>query len=302
MIKKPSTKRILALSTLILITGTVVLSLALGGQVLAEEQETWEERVSRLGPLAYVDETDPDYAPVPVVPDESTRPSEPGQWGSPPTLEGEGESLTPEEMAYLTEHRYDGIDRDVVFTDEGVVIKALYMDWYIEKVMAERDPMLMVQSNPYAYIEGNEYYDALVDMGPVAIPQLEQEFLDPSPKGLSGYLFAAAIEEIAKADILGILDDRYAIATAWEFLDYWVPVRQGATEDVYAIALSTSYSVEQKLEKIAYYGLLAVPALGELRDDPAIDDELKVALNAHLEFLDAASSEQIAYITQCLAQ
>jgi hypothetical protein len=279
---------------------TATIALAGGGQADADE---WDDLVNELGPAAF-EGSDSDPTPAPVL-DEGLRPSEPGQWGSPEDWLPEGYHQEPrptaEEIDYYNEHWLDGIGYDDLFTDDGVVISALYMDWYIVKVMMERDPMLGLQSNPYVYLEGNEYYDAIIAMGPAAIPQLEQEMREPSSRGLSIYLIAVAVEKTAKADIEGIIDDHYAIGTAGDFWDYWVPVRASATQDVREIAYSSEYTTEQKLEKIGYYGLLAVPALDDLRNDPALSEALRVGLNARLESLGASDPEMIAYITECLA-
>jgi hypothetical protein len=273
----------------------------------AEETESAAERERRLGPMAYVD-PDSDFVSVPA-PDESLRPSEPGQWGGPSQWLPEGyyeedSSITPEEMDYRFAHRFDGIDYDDLFTADGVVIQGNYMDWYIEKVLMEADPMLKVQSNPYVYLDNNKYYQAIVDKGPAAIPELEKALADPGDSGthgLSAYLFAAAIEEIAQADVEGIIDDRYAIGTAGEFMDYWLAIKKSATKDVRAIALSSEYSNKEKLEKIDNYGLLAVPALDELKADPKLSEELKVGLETQLIALGATDQKQVAYTKECLA-
>ncbi|MDR1188251.1 MAG: hypothetical protein LBK95_12490 [Bifidobacteriaceae bacterium] len=250
-------------------------------------RESMTQREIELGPMADADRED-DSAPV--------------QYDRWPEGCSSGDSRTPEELEFEFEHRFDGIEHGDVFTKRGVVVNDRYMDWYIEKVMMEREPMLAAQSSPFALIEGNEYYEALVAMGPAVIPEVERAMLNASYCGHSMYLFALALQELSGVDLGRVLDEPFGWANAGEFMDMWFPVRQTATEDVRAIVGPAEYTTDEKLEKIGYYGLLAVPALDELKNSPALDGRLKAGLRLQLESFGATDSKQAAQIAGYLSE
>lgn len=59
----------------------------------------------------------------------------------------------------------------------------------------EEDPLVGLSSNPYAYIEDNEAYDALKDMGVEKVPEMLDYLKNSKENGLKEYLIAIAIED-----------------------------------------------------------------------------------------------------------
>ncbi|MDR1393672.1 MAG: hypothetical protein LBJ62_06875 [Bifidobacteriaceae bacterium] len=240
--------------------------------------------------------------------------------GGPPGLEGqlvlpcEGDAdpvgceaaaeITLEEWAqqqYEWEHRFDGVKYGDVFTDRGVVIDPFYMDWYIEKVMLPKDPTLIVHSNPGAYLVDNGYYDALVGIGPAGIPRLEKAMVSADNGGLSVYLFGLALEDISGVDMAAIRGEQFRWSTAGSFLDKWFPVKENAAKDIQAIVASKDLTNAAKLTKISNYGILAVPALDQLKDSKSLDKELKAGIEKQLDGLGASDQQQVKLITNALA-
>jgi hypothetical protein len=248
--------------------------------------------------LAGDDYREIDLVPVPA-PDESLRPSVPGQWGSPEDWDQGDDSLTSKPVPDI-DKLLDSIEYDDLFTDNGVVVSALYMDWYIERVLAEKNPDLKFHSDPGAYIVDNDYYSALIDLGAAGIPRVEKALLEPDSGGVSVYLLALVLENNSQINMSGILDQQFPWATAGEFLDKWLAIKASATKDVRTIANSEKYTTSEKLKKISDYGLLAVPALAELKDSSALSSGLKKELRTQLDSLGASGAKDIASIAEWL--
>jgi hypothetical protein len=210
---------------------------------------------------------------------EPDRSGGPGTIGPPAEYWGNPDDPPNPDMSDL----YNDVAWEDVFTNDGVVIKWEYMDWYILEVMNEEDPMLMAQSSPYVYIADgkNEYYNALVAMGPKALPELEQETLEAM--GLSAYLLATAIEKIAQADILGIIDDPYGVSSAGGFMVVWTEAKESVGARIREFAFADDLSTTGKMEKIKNYGLLAIPALEELASDSALSSDLREQIQNYLD-------------------
>jgi hypothetical protein len=214
---------------------------------------------------------DDELGPNPVVlvtDDGSEHPSEPGHWIAQPSGTGEGEAAAIEELVKVVSY-------DEVFTKDGVVVKERYMDWYIDVVLREKNPMALAMSNPGSYIDGNEYYAAIVATGPAAMFELEQEIIAADNNGLSVFLFALAIEDIAKADYCAIMDDEFAMSDGKRFVTHWTPIRRNASQAVNKIILGEGADAKAKLDRIAPYGILAAPALEEMAADEALDEGLR---------------------------
>jgi hypothetical protein len=246
--------------------------------------ETWEGRVSRLGAAAYGDDG-PDLVLDPVKPRPRPIAAQPS---------------TEEGLEYQQAHRFDGIELTDLFTKDGVVVDALYMDWYIFEVMAKESPLLKAQSNPYAYLEGNEYYWAIAGLGPEVIPVLESEIQAPDNGGLSVYLFATLIEEVAGSNLAAIFDEENRWGTAGDFFENWLAAKKTVSADVGATASSSKYTTEEKLERIGYYGLLAAPALDELKSSPGLSADLKKGIGSKLQSIEESSGAKAAQIAKTL--
>jgi hypothetical protein len=135
----------------------------------------------------------------------------------PGACQDESEQTAAEEYAkweYEQAHRFDGIEYGDLFTDHGVVIKPIYMDWYIEDYMAERGLGEPWRSDWGGFITDNEYYEAIVELGPAAIPELQYVWLNSPGRGFSGMLFPLMMLEITQADVCGVWDES-SIAIPW---------------------------------------------------------------------------------------
>ena len=148
----------------------------------------------------------------------------------------------------------------------------------------EDDPMLAVSSNPYDYIANgrNEYYNYIVAMGPVALPELERALMRSDQGGLTDYLVCIAIEEVSGADVRAICQDPFAWSTSFEFRDNWVAIRDSLPVTIQEILRSSVMSNQQKMERISAYGLLAVPVLKDALQQGGLNESLVTLVKEYL--------------------
>lgn len=128
--------------------------------------------------------------------------------------------------------------------------------------MATVSPEVAMSSNPFKYIENSEGYDKLVNLGVEALPALD-EFVNEADGGLSSYILAIAMEDIANCSVYEATGIDWSTST--EFASAWVNFKNNATEKVEDIIRSDE-STKNKLEQIKAYGVFAVPAIDKVED------------------------------------
>ncbi|MNC40112.1 hypothetical protein D3C75_888030 [compost metagenome] len=115
---------------------------------------------------------------------------------------------------------------------------------------------LSLSSNPYDYIKDSEEYENIVKLGTKAFPVLEKKIDESGGSGLLDYIYAAAIEEIAKVNLKE--DDSAPWDTGDKFSEKWKVKLESIPGDVEKIA-SSEQSDEDKIRSLTKLGLPAVP-------------------------------------------
>ncbi|WP_438434390.1 hypothetical protein [Gorillibacterium sp. sgz500922] len=80
------------------------------------------------------------------------------------------------------------------------------------------NPALASSSNPYDYVKDNEEFNAIVNIGPAALPVLEKLVDESKESGLREYILAIAGERIAKVDLKG---DHFGWVNAKQWSSRW---------------------------------------------------------------------------------
>lgn len=115
---------------------------------------------------------------------------------------------------------------------------------------------LSLSSNPYDNIKDSEEYENIVKLGYKAIPVLEKKIDESEGSGLIDYIYAAAIEEIAKVDLKE--DDPAPWDTGDKLSEKWKVKLKSIPEDVEKIA-SSEQTNNDKIRSLTKLGLPAVP-------------------------------------------
>ncbi|QSF44092.1 hypothetical protein [Paenibacillus tianjinensis] len=115
---------------------------------------------------------------------------------------------------------------------------------------------LSLSGNPYDYIKDSEEYENIVKLGYKAIPVLEKKIDESEGSGLIDYIYAAAIEEIAKVDLKE--DDPAPWDTGDTLSEKWKVKLKSIPEDVEKIA-SSEQTNDVKIRSLTKLGLPAVP-------------------------------------------
>jgi len=160
---------------------------------------------------------------------------------------------------------------------------------------------LALSSNPYDYIEDNEYYDNIIKLGVRALPELERTLSESDSNGLNEYILAIAIETISHVDIRKIKDDEFAWETAKGFEKEWIDIRENANTSINEIVQSDKLSSAEKVDKLSAYGVLAVSELKKVMRDSTLAPSFKTQLEDILnEYVLSDSDEEILnqYIKQ----
>lgn len=152
--------------------------------------------------------------------------------------------------------------RTEVSAEEKVRINLHRIDESISEAI-EEESELALSSNPYDYIENNEYYKNIIGLGVSALPELEKSLVNSETNGLNEYILAIAIEEITHADVNGILEEEYGWENAKEFSKEWTAIKENVNKEVLEIATSSHLTAIEKCEKLENYGVLAVPSIKE---------------------------------------
>ncbi|WP_054942716.1 hypothetical protein [Paenibacillus ihuae] len=115
---------------------------------------------------------------------------------------------------------------------------------------------LSLSSNPYDYIKDSEEYENIVNLGYKAFPVLEKKIDESEGSGLFDYIYAAAIEEIAKVNLKE--DGPTPWDTGEKFSEKWKVKLESIPRDVEKIA-SSEQSDDDKIRSLTKLGLPAVP-------------------------------------------
>ncbi|QQZ62917.1 hypothetical protein JI735_10560 [Paenibacillus sonchi] len=115
---------------------------------------------------------------------------------------------------------------------------------------------LSLSSNPYDYIKDSPEYNDIVKIGYKAFPVLEKKIDDSEGSGLFDYIYAIAIEEIAKVDLKE--NDSTTWTTGDEFSEKWKVKLDAIPNEVDTIA-NSDQSNDDKITSLIKLGLPAVP-------------------------------------------
>lgn len=121
-------------------------------------------------------------------------------------------------------------------------------------------PALAMSSNPYDYAEQLSGVDAMVRLGPSALPYIEQAIDESSGSGLMDYLLAVAAETISKVDL------KSRPGTLWDtgdsFKRQWRQQLRQTPQEVRKIA-GSDLSPDEKVRSLERLGVPAVPFIIE---------------------------------------
>jgi len=121
-------------------------------------------------------------------------------------------------------------------------------------------PALAMSSNPYDYVEQLSGIDAMVRLGPSALPYIEQAIDESSGSGLMDYLLAVAAETISKVDL------KRGPSALWNtgdsFTRQWRQHLRQTPQEVQKIA-SSGLSPDEKVRSLERLGVPAVPFIIE---------------------------------------
>ena len=126
--------------------------------------------------------------------------------------------------------------------------------------MSEVSPELAMSSNPYDYIKASKGYNHLIELGVEAIPYISN-YITNSESGLSSYILAIAIEDIASCNVYEATGIDWA--TSKEFANAWDNFKSNATDNVNKI-IKRNKDAEDIIEEIKPYGVLAIHAINNL--------------------------------------
>lgn len=144
------------------------------------------------------------------------------------------------------------------------------------EVMATRNPELAASSNPYDYINENNNYNNIVQIGQEAIPVIEKNINSSKENGLQEYILAIAAEEIAKVDLR---ENRYNWSNAKEWASVWNKYLK-ETDSLAEEILSSDQAIEFKIERLKKLGTPAIPFIverveaGNIEFVPALEELL----------------------------
>ncbi len=137
-------------------------------------------------------------------------------------------------------------------------------------------------SNPYDYTKNNQFYDALVALGPEALPVLEDKVIKSENNGLDEYILAIAAEEIAKVNLKEDNEGKFIYswsnAKAWPAV--WDSHLRSLPEKVKEIT-SSSLSKQKKADKLSRLGTPAIPFI--LDEIGAGNTEISASLDVLLK-------------------
>ena len=132
---------------------------------------------------------------------------------------------------------------------------------------------LSYSSNPYDYIDNNEYYQNIINMKTDALPLLLEGLENSTESGLMEYIMSIAIEEISGVDIES-LEGKWS--DGQEFLDKYQIFLRGVEDNVNVIMTSKILNEDEKVEALSKMGIYALPYIREKKQrDEVVVSEAK---------------------------
>lgn len=129
--------------------------------------------------------------------------------------------------------------------------------------MSKVSSEIAMSSNPYDYIKNSHGYDKLVELGVKAIPYIA-EYLNESDAGLTSYILAIAIEDIADCSVYEAKGVDWC--TSKEFVDAWNEFRTTSSDDISKI-IKSDKATDEKVEELKPYGVFVVPVIDKIEDE-----------------------------------
>ncbi|MFD2671424.1 hypothetical protein [Marinicrinis sediminis] len=120
------------------------------------------------------------------------------------------------------------------------------------------NPDTSTTSNPYDDIQNNEHFEAILELGIPALPELKQSLAHSDQDGLVEYIYAIALEKISKTE----MSEQTEWRTGKEFYTIYSAYLKEIPDKVTSIAAEP---VSDK-EKIAQLKALGVPAIPYIFD------------------------------------
>ena len=182
------------------------------------------------------------------------------------------------------------------------------VDQYIGFVMdtidenALTNTQLAASSNPYDYIQNNDNFNAIVELGTDALPEIADEISDSDEDGLKEYFLAVAAEKIAKVDNYG-----WSTGKGWQ--KKWCEHLSTVESEVDTI-INSDESDNNKIAGLEALGTPAVPFIVDAINDgqteliPAADyllNGIGTEYNGDLNEWINANSAQIAKLRNIVA-
>lgn len=132
---------------------------------------------------------------------------------------------------------------------------------YNMALLSELDTNTIVSSNPYDYRDMENYHN-IVELGPAAIEILEEKYVNGELSGMSAYIAAIAIEDIANLSCSNIMGEDWS--TADEFFLMWNEMISALPHTLGDIVESEE-ETEKSIEKIKEYGIFGDYFLASVR-------------------------------------
>lgn len=136
----------------------------------------------------------------------------------------------------------------------------------MENILEEslKNTEIPMSSNPYTYIENNKYYDAIVEIGPKAVPIIIKDIKNSENNGLREYILAIAVEEIAQVDLKKInnaisIDYSKTWSNAKAFAEKWTQHLHSIPDEVNNITQDSTKTDEEKINELVDLGAPAIP-------------------------------------------
>lgn len=142
----------------------------------------------------------------------------------------------------------------------------------IQKEMEDHSD-LSYSSNPYDYIDNNQYYENIIKMKLDALPLLVESLENSEESGLMEYIMSIAIEEISGVDMESLEGEW---SSGQEFLEKYQVFLRGVEDNVNVIMTSEILNEDEKVEALSKIGIYALPYIEEKKQlDKVVVSEAK---------------------------
>lgn len=160
------------------------------------------------------------------------------------------------------------------------------MNESVNKTM-EQDPSIGLSGNPYDYVEGNQYFDELVERGLYGVPAMMQSLKQSQYDGLTEYLIVIAIEEVTETDLK-------STAYAWNDAKSFVEQFEQVSDDRIALvqeALDTNKTEASLAKELEPYGVIGMEALNEIEQDTTLRKKYRTKLETMDDYVTVTEKE-----------